>query len=83
MVSSLITVISERRKYFRAGYRMHQTSVLGRLTAAETRKEAAAGEGSALAIWLVHVNTLTNPGVRMVQETNRCVHQLPDSRLLE
>lgn len=45
MASSLITVISERRKYFSAGYKVHQTSVLGRLPAAETRKEAAAGEG--------------------------------------
>ena len=45
MASSLITVISERRKYFSAGYSVHQTSVLGRLPAAETRKEAAAGEG--------------------------------------
>lgn len=62
---------------------MHQTSVLGRLVAAETRKEAAAGEGLALAISWAHVNTLSNPGVRVVQETNCCVHQLPDSRLLK
>src|SRR5258706_7292351 len=57
MASSLIAVISERRKYFRAGYRIHQTSVLGRLAAAETRKEAAAREGLALAICWVHVIT--------------------------
>lgn len=57
--------------------------MLGRLAAAETRKEAAAGEGLALAICWVSVSTLSNPGVRMVQEANRCVHQLPDSRLLE
>ena len=62
---------------------MHQTSMLGRFAAAETRKEAAAGEGLALEKYWVHGNTLSNPGVRMVQETNRCVYQLPDSRLLE
>jgi hypothetical protein len=50
MTSSLIFVISERRKYFSAGYRMHQTSALGRLIAAETRNEAAARDGSAPAI---------------------------------
>lgn len=57
--------------------------MLGRLTAAETRKEAAAGEGSDLVIGRIRVNTLSNPGIWVVQKANRCVHQLPNSCLLE